>query len=360
MAQVGFFIKRPQAGRKSFAVIGFTVENGKRSYYTVKDERVTAVNRAVKLGALSAEDAARQCQEVVDDLYRKQGSQSQAIRRSGLLKDNERVFDKFWEEVYGGREIVDRVSMKADYIRALKVLGTTSIISASKTELAKAIRKNVSNTAQHRRVANRLNTILKFLGRDVTIEKPEEEVKVIRHLTLPELRLLLSTEEDKDYRALYATLFSTGMRIGEAMAMSLDHFHGESVFVGSQITVSGKRKLPKRGKTGHVLFLPEFEGEVKAWCGIAGKTAFRQNLNRRLKGLYRKTWPKDKAKCISVHSFRHSHAIHYLSLGVPLEFIARNLRNRIEVCQKYYAGYAHSSSTMSAMRSFLLQASKKW
>ncbi len=354
----GFFLKSPGKTARSFAVIGFEEAEGKRQNFTVKDERVVALNLAFKDGTLSLERAREEGREIVRDLYRKLGSPSQSLRRAGLLSDNQKVFERFWEEVYEGKELQDASSARYDYLRALKALGATSILTATKTELAKVIRKNAKNVSQQRRIVDRLNTLLKHLGRELRLEKPEEELKEIKHLTLEDLQSLLKLEEDPGYRDFYATLFATGLRLGESMAVLPQVVFEGKLHVGSQITSAGKKKLPKRRKTGEVVIISGFDDAVHRWAGMSGKQSYRHNINRRLKRLCRTLWPKDPSKHISVHGFRHSHAIHLLTLGVPMEMVAKNLRNRIEVCQKHYAGYAHTPSTLQALMELLKKASQ--
>jgi integrase len=355
--RVGFFLKLPTGGRATFAVIRYVIEGGKKKHSTVKDERILAINKAFKSGTLSQERAREQLDAVIDSLYKREGSVTQALKRSGLLSDNQKVFERFWEEVYEGREILDRQSMKADYERALRVLGTVSLLSGTKAEIAKAIRANSKNVAQHRRVVDRLNTVLKFLKRDLHLDKPQESVGIIKHLTKSDIEKLISFEEDPTYRDLYVTLFASGCRLGEAIGLEPESMLADiALFIGSQVLPSGERRLPKRGKTGKSIFLPQYKEAIERWLVVEDKQRYRHNLRRRLKKLTKKAWPKDPKKHISVHGFRHSHAIHYLSLGVPMEWVARNLRNRIEVCQKFYAGYAHSEASAEALHRILLSA----
>ncbi len=352
----GFFLKSPGKTARSFAVIGFEEgSGGKRKNFTIYDDRVVAINKLYKSGTLDFERARAQAREVVQDLYRKNGTERQALRRAGLFKDNCSILEKFWEVVYGGRELVDEESAKYDYIRAVKALGDVSLLSGTQTQMAEALKKSCSRPRRRRRMVNRINTILKYLGRDFRLQKPQDEINEIRHLTIQEVNLLLQAEEDPNYRDLFATLFATGVRIGEAMALTEATIQNDVVFVGSQIDNKGRRRLPKRGKTGHALYLPQYEENLRRWARVENKTSYRQNINRRLDTLTNKLWPSEPSKQISVHGFRHSHAIHFLSKGVSLEFVARNLRNRIEVCQKYYLGYSHTSSTITALRNLLLK-----
>lgn len=350
----GWFVKAPQKGRKSFAIIGFEEAGGKRKNSTLKDSRVDAINKLYQSGAIDFERARAQCREVVADLYRKHGSKSQALRRSGLLKDNERVFNKFWDEVYEGRELVDMETAKHDYIRALKFLGSISIVSGSKAEIARALRSN-ANRSQHRRAVGLLNTILKFLGRDLRLQKPEAEIEEIRHVTLEDLERLCEHEEIEEYQLLYKTLFATGLRLGEAVALEPSSvLPGGRIYVAMQITTKGgKRKRPKRGKTGEVVILDGWEGVVREFSRLDDKFSLAHNATKRLLRLSRKLWPKEPKKHISAHCLRHSHAIHLLSLGIPMAFVAKNLRNGEAVCQKHYAGFSHSPATASAFKALM-------
>ncbi len=352
----GFFLRLPKGRRRRFAVVRYTEDSGRRLCQTLQDERIDAVNLNFTQGSLSLERAESELRELIRTL--RGGKEERSSIRAGLLDDNAKIFDRFWEEIYEGRELADRRTAELEYLRALRALGTTPLLSASKTDIAKALRLGC-NRKQHRRAVTSLNSLLKFLGRAIRLDKPEEDLEEIQYLTIEEVHTLLKLEEDPACRALYATLFSTGMRIGETMPLSPSTPLSGRLFVEKQITKEGRLKKPKRGKTGEIAYLREFEGYIKEWCSVEDKPQYRRIALYRLKDLTKQLWPGKPVKQVTLQGLRHSHAIHLLSLGVPMDFVARNLRNRIEVCQKHYAGFSHSTSTISALQALLASSISK-
>jgi integrase len=353
MGKVGFFLKKPRGGRRSFAVVRYVDDQGKRRQTTVEDGRIDALNRAFLTGALTEERAGAEFKELISSLYKAEGVGQKAKARAGILDDNVKVFEKFWKEEYEGRELVDRRTAECEFLRALRYLGTTPLLGSSKADLAAALRKGSGSVTKRRRAVSPLNTILRYYGSTIRLSKPEEEIEEIRYITLEDLQTLLKVVENPIHRSLYATLFATGMRIGEAMALKPATPLTGRLFVDRQLKKDGTVKRPKRGKVGEIAYLRELEAHIKEWCLVENKNECRREASEALSKAAAKLWPKDPIKHITPHCLRHSHAIHLLSLGVPMGFVAQNLRHSEKVCQKYYSGFAHSSSSISALQILL-------
>lgn len=147
------------------------------------------------------------------------------------------------------------------------------------------------------------------------------------------------------------TLFATGLRFSEALALTKDDLIDKTTLnVDKQITPKGEIKLPKRDKVGKVVILPFGIDAVKRFIDIKNKEKFRFNFYNTIIEAGRKAFPDEKIKWVGPHDLRHSHAIYLLSKGANLTQVALNLRNRIDVCQMYYTGFEHSDATLDGLK----------
>ncbi len=167
--------------------------------------------------------------------------------------------------------------------------------------------------------------------------------------------------EDPILKDFAITLFATGMRKGEGLAITVEDIRGHYLKVDRQQTkgkinsVIGKRgdpitKPPKRGKKGDVLILPFGRKSVRKWAEVEDKEKYRYSIYDVIEKACIKAFPKNKKKRIGVHDLRHSHAIYLLSKGASFTQVALNLRNTVEVCQKYYTGFSHIDETLETLK----------
>lgn len=144
------------------------------------------------------------------------------------------------------------------------------------------------------------------------------------------------------------------MRFSEALAISDEDFVSDNIInIDKQLTKSGEIKPPKRDKVGKVVILPFGVKAAHEFCKIKDRQKFRFNFYNALLEACRKALPNDKNKWVGPHDLRHSHAIYLLSKGASLTQVALNLRNRIDVCQKYYTGFEHTDSTLEGLKKLI-------
>ena len=86
---------------------------------------------------------------------------------------NRDLLEKFWKDEYEHRDLVDFESSKNDFKRAIEVAGPLSLYSASREDLQKEIAKHAKGNKQ-RRVVSRLNTLLKYIQRNVKLRKDKK------------------------------------------------------------------------------------------------------------------------------------------------------------------------------------------
>jgi integrase len=124
-----------------------------------------------------------------------------------------------------------------------------------------------------------------------------------------------------------------------------------TIYIESQLSLrDGEVDEPKRNSVGWIGVIPKYWDRVLEWREIDDKDrglyeALYDFVTTKSKAL----WPKNRLKHISPHDLRHSHAIYLLENGLRLEDVAKNLRNSILTCQKYYTGFAHTEGTVRSL-----------
>lgn len=357
-----YYIRSPSGNHKKFKIQAYIEPvRGSRTYLHDDDERykaietlVNPINKQFLEGILDIENAKVILNDAITELYKKQNTKEIILKRVILSNENQKLLNKFWEEKYSSKILSDEASAKSDFIRALKLVDTLSLYTASAKDIQGCIKKLSKNTGQFRRAIDRLTEILKFLDRDIELMKPEEDIINPQYLTLTEVNKLASKAENREFEVLTHVLFGTGARLGEALAINKESIITEQhIFIGKQLTRKGLLKLPKRKKKGAVAVIKSEWEFVKEWSELDKSSFNRSKYYKWITETSRIIWPLDKSKWISPHDLRHSHAIYLLSKGATLTDISLNLRNRIEVCQKYYTGFAHKSETVDRLKGMI-------
>src|SRR5690606_37471806 len=144
------------------------------------------------------------------------------------------------------------------------------------------------------------------------------------------------------------TLFGTGMRLSEAIAAQTSDLNKSMLMVDKQMDKNGKVKSPKRDRVGRVIVLDQTLEHVKRWLALP--TEERHGLRYNLyTALERACFELNLGKRIGPHDLRHSHAIYLLERGASLTEVALQLRNTVQVCQRYYTGFEHTPGTLDRL-----------
>jgi integrase len=351
-----YFFKKPIGKRRTFSLVCYHFVNGKRDYQPISDalkSEVASINQKVKQGVVSTSDAETLLRDLIQTQYRKFKVLDMVLKNSTLSKINQKILNNFWTYVYEPKSLVDDQSARYDFQKALRLIEPLSIVTADAGTLSKKLKASTKNVAEIRRAMDRLNQILKFLKRDVRLSKPEEDIRVIHYITKQELDSVLPLVEDPVLQDLITTLFATGVRLSESMAITPGDIIGSSLNVDKQLTRHKKLKRPKRGKIGRIFILTFGLEAVRRWAEVEDKIQYRYILTNALATACAQAFPKTPAKWLSPHDLRHSHAIYLLGKGASLTQVSLNLRNRVEVCQKYYTGFAHTNETLEGIKRLL-------
>lgn len=348
-----FYIKRPKGRHRSFALVAFTwLPTRQKAYQPLAPQlasKVSAVNSQFKSGAIGEHEAVSLLKNVIARAMNRAGH---FVHDSQLSEPNQKTFDRFWHDEYSMRFLKDEKAMRYKLLKALRLIEPLAVQTASCQELSDQLRANSKSTDELRYAVDRLNQILAHLKRGFRLRKPKPTFRTVKHLTLPELRSVLPFIADPGSRALAVTLFASGCRLSEALALTpFDLGHG-SINVTKQLTRKGL-ELPKREKVGWAGLIPIDEHALKSWLHLPDKERYRERFAKDLRRACHAAFPTDSTKWVSPHDLRHSYAIHCLSLGVSIDEVSLSLRNTVPVCQRYYIGYSHTAGSLKNMVSVL-------
>ncbi len=205
-------------------------------------------------------------------------------------------------------------------------------------------------TSLHFCVNNILNYAMKIYGLNCNIankignfNKSREIPKKINFWTLEEFNKFMSVINDKNYYLLFRVLYFTGMRIGEALALTWQDFTGKSLSINKTMakekdqngnyiitspkTISSIRTIKLDKKTIQLIKKKYSEDNKKIgfnndWYIFRNKKPLTQTTVNRIKNIYCEF---SGVKKIRLHDFRHSHATLLLSAGVPITVICQRL-----------------------------------
>jgi integrase len=341
-----YFLIAPSPKRAGFTLVGYKLKDRRtKEYFPIPNEakaQVREINKKIKSGVLTVPDARLLLEGLIEQLTPK--ARSAALRASHISTVNQKLFNEYWDKVYSSRFLEDEgQSMKYDLQKALRLIEPLSLATATPAEILAQLKKSCKSVKVMRRAIDRLNQFMKFLKKPV-LPKPKPGLAQVDYLTEAQFKLMLK-HVSGDMKALLATLFATGLRLSEALALTSEDVGREHVKVMRQLTKNGL-KPPKRGKSGDVLILPQYKTYVDQWAKVQDKGQFRYSPFNELQ----RACVLAKVKVIGIHDLRHSHAIYLLGKGASLKMIALNLRNRQDVCEQYYLGFAHTDETLEGLK----------
>lgn len=352
----GFTVKKPTHGRRTFAIHKKIYQKtGKPLQPQVKDERLNSINSNFLAGLLSEEQALIQVKLLLENLRKEAGlSQVKANIRDQILKANYKTFEKLWEREYIGRDIVSPETAEREFLVAMKGIDPLPLASASKLDLQKKV-DAIWDNRQHKRYVSRVNSLLKFLGRPFILHRKRRLHQEVKFVTFEELQKILNHVEAPELKALYLTLFGTGMRLGEAfMVDSRTLKRNGSLYVSQQMDKNLKIRGLKNSKPHHTVLLDICKQGFEDWANVENKEEWRKCCQHPLINAARKAF-KDSKRQISPHSLRHSYCIHLLGKGVPLDRVAKLIGDSIKTTEEYYAGYDMTTDEVSVVKRIIGQ-----
>lgn len=153
------------------------------------------------------------------------------------------------------------------------------------------------------------------------ISRPRDESYLPEVLNEQEITGILNATENLKHKAILMTIYSAGLRIGEAINLKIKDIDSERM----QIRVEqGKGKKDRytllSAKTLEVLRKYFLEYKPKVWLfeGVKGDNYSQKGIQAILKKSVEKAGIK---KHVTVHTLRHSFATHLLEAGTDLRYI---------------------------------------
>ena len=184
----------------------------------------------------------------------------------------------------------------------------------------------------------------------VTLPKPDKSLKTVKFLNLEQIEKLLTAAEPKDDirvrdRAILETLFSTGLRIAELVALDIEQFANIKNKKDFELGVIGKGGNPRT-----VYFSERALNWIKNYLDTRKdkeKPLFlnaraRKDADSRLTARYIEKLVKKYAVLAGIpmfttpHTLRHSYATDLLAQGVDLRAIQEFLGHRSIMTTQIY------------------------
>ena len=222
-----------------------------------------------------------------------------------------------------------------------------NFLLAKKDEGLKATTLNLYNSA----IRFFYRNVLHILWDDITVPRMIIDHKLPTVLTADEVEKLLDATVDLKYKAMFATMYSSGMRVSEVIHLHYDDISRTNMQIHvrdtknrmDRYTILSKRNLDllteywfQKGRPRGILFPNKFTGQyltVSALEQVMRRSAVEAAL----------------PKSVSPHSLRHSFASHLMEAGVEQRHIQALLGHRDPKSTEVYLHV--SNKTIMGIRS---------
>lgn len=160
--------------------------------------------------------------------------------------------------------------------------------------------------------------------------------------SIDEFKTFIECVDDYIYKIFFETLYYTGLRLGEALALTWNDFKGAYLIINKTLTrniVDGKKSVnsPKTTRSNRRVKLDNtllhklndykikcqrFVGFENSWYIFGCLNSLSTTTVERKKNKYCRL---AGVKQIKIHNFRHSHVSLLISNGVPITVIAKRI-----------------------------------
>lgn len=247
---------------------------------------------------------------------------------------------------YFNKKIVDKITRVDIYNWQKELLNKTynkQLYSNRMLDLIQTYFKNVLTFG----VQYGYTSSMPFIIPKVTRIEPRKEINI---WTIEEFNKFISVIDDLKWQSVFTTLYYSGIRIGELIALNLSDYDGQSISI-SKTFDSHHMKIttPKTKNSYRVVALnractaminellityPDDDDEDYQNNALFGfHTRLSTTTIERVKNMYCK---RSGVKQIKIHEFRHSHVSLLISLGFQPIDIANRLGHTVTMVNEVY------------------------
>lgn len=348
--KTNFVLKKPDTkSRRSFSILKREYSGNTSTYKKIKNEALDSINIAYKNKSKTLDACTLLAKEVLIQLYKELNRSNPKIVHNSANRD---LLEKYWEDEYSHRDLIDVESSKNEFKRAVEAVGSLSLYTATREDLQRQISKSVKGNKQ-RRIVSRLNALLKFIQRGIKLRKDKRNQTEPAHLSLVDFQKMIKFIEDSDFKLLCEVAFYSGLRIGEIFAITPKAVKDNIILVQAQIDRDGVRRETKNRIYRKAFVIKEGRTLINEWCKVDASKLRNIRASSLVRTACKKAFPSDKTKWIKFHDLRHSYAVHLLSSGVSLSLVAQSLGNSIVVCQAHYAGFTLADESINSIENVM-------
>ena len=226
---------------------------------------------------------------------------------------------------------------------------TNSVYLKWQIEIEKKGFKHKYNSSLHGTMVNILNYAIRFYGLKTNVatltgnfKRKTELVKNVDFCTIEEYQKFIKCVDDLVYKCLFETLYYTGLRQGEALALNWNDFKDEYLDINKTISkeMVDNKHIINTPKTSQSIRKVKLDNELinklnllkkyyqkfvdfnDNWFIFGGLNPLAPSTIGRKKNKY---CDIANVKKIRIHDFRHSHASLLLSMNVPITVISERL-----------------------------------
>jgi integrase/recombinase XerD len=153
------------------------------------------------------------------------------------------------------------------------------------------------------------------------LERPMKEKKLPEVLSKNEVKALIHQISNLKHRALISTIYSAGLRVSEALNLTLKDIDSQRMLVHVRMSKGRKDRVVKLSEANLYLlrkYYRAYKPKRYLFEGSSGKPYSSGSVRKIISKASYKAGIK---KRVSPHTLRHSYATHLLELGVDLRYV---------------------------------------